>query len=296
MLQSLAWFSAVLPVAHSWAGQVSPSASSAQKVPRFSRLPETPTPSSEPCSPTHPQGALLTRPRRAGCSASCTRRVRPPASRLWGVRPVCRNVTPSWLGGRVPCVIVWLLIHLSYWTLSPLGEGALSSPEFFSYSVEAYEACKKRSLTSDIIAEQKKVQEADLVMFQFPLYWFSVPAILKGWMDRVLCQGFAFDLPGFYDDGLLKGKLAILSLTTGGTADMYGKTGASGDFRYFLWPLQHGTLHFCGFKVLAPHISFAPEFASEEERRGMVASWAQRLKTIWKEEPIPCWPPWYFGQ
>ncbi|XP_057411390.1 ribosyldihydronicotinamide dehydrogenase [quinone] isoform X4 [Balaenoptera acutorostrata] len=120
---------------------------------------------------------------------------------------------------------------------------ALSSPEFFSYGVEAYEACKKRSLTSDIIAEQKKVQEADLVMFQFPLYWFSVPAVLKGWMDRVLCQGFAFDLPGFYDDGLLKGKLAILSLTTGGTADMYWKTGASGDFRYFLWPLQVGRGH-----------------------------------------------------
>lgn len=39
---------------------------------------------------------------------------------------------------------------------------------------------------------------------QFPLYWFSVPAVLKGWMDRVLCQGFAFDFPGSYDDGLLK--------------------------------------------------------------------------------------------
>lgn len=39
---------------------------------------------------------------------------------------------------------------------------------------------------------------------QFPLYWFSVPAILKGWMDRVLCQGFAFDIPGFYDSGFLK--------------------------------------------------------------------------------------------
>lgn len=75
--------------------------------------------------------------------------------------------------------------------------GALSNSEFFSYGVEAFEACKKRSLTSDIIDEQTKVQEADLVIFQFPLYWFSTPAILKGWMDRVLCQGFAFDLPGF---------------------------------------------------------------------------------------------------
>ncbi|XP_010595846.1 ribosyldihydronicotinamide dehydrogenase [quinone] isoform X2 [Loxodonta africana] len=174
--------------------------------------------------------------------------------------------------------------------------GACSNPEFFSYGVEAYEAYKKRSLARDIIDEQKKVQEADLVIFQFPLYWFSVPAILKGWMDRVLCQGFAFDIPGFYDSGFLKGKLGLLSLTTGSTAEMYTKAGVSGDFRYFLWPLQHGTLHFCGFKVLAPQISFAPEYASEEERKGMVASWAQRLKTIWTEEPINCTPPWYFGQ
>uniref|UniRef100_F6W2T9 Ribosyldihydronicotinamide dehydrogenase [quinone] n=1 Tax=Equus caballus TaxID=9796 RepID=F6W2T9_HORSE len=186
--------------------------------------------------------------------------------------------------------------------------GVLCNPDFFRYGVEAYEACKKRSLTSDIIDEQKKVQEADLVIFQtcrgcmktrfvhFPLYWFSVPAILKGWMDRVLCQGFAFDVPGFYDSGFLKDKLALLSLTTGGMAEMYTKTGVSGDFRYFLWPLQHGTLHFCGFKILAPQISFAPEIASEEERKEMVASWAQRLKTIWKEEPILCTPPWYFGQ
>nr|XP_007972034.1 ribosyldihydronicotinamide dehydrogenase [quinone] isoform X2 [Chlorocebus sabaeus] len=138
----------------------------------------------------------------------------------------------------------------------------LSNPEVFNYGVETYEAYKQRSLASDITDEQKKVREADLVIFQFPLYWFSVPAILKGWMDRVLCRGFAFDIPGFYDSGLL----------------------------------QHGTLHFCGFKVLAPQINFAPEIASEEERKEMVAAWSQRLQTIWKEEPIPCTAPWYFGQ
>lgn len=174
--------------------------------------------------------------------------------------------------------------------------GSLSNPEFFNYGLEAHEACKKGSLSSDIMEEQKKVQEADLVIFQFPLYWFSVPAILKGWMDRVLCQGFAFDFPKFYDSGFLQGKLAILSLTTGGAAEMYSKSGVSGDVRYLLWPLQHGTLHFCGFKVLAPQISFSPEAASEEERKKMKMSWAQRLKTIWKEEPIDCRPPWYFGK
>uniref|UniRef100_A0A8W4FG01 N-ribosyldihydronicotinamide:quinone dehydrogenase 2 n=1 Tax=Sus scrofa TaxID=9823 RepID=A0A8W4FG01_PIG len=82
--------------------------------------------------------------------------------------------------------------------------GALSNPSFFNYGVESHEAYRRKALSSDIVEEQKKLQEADLVIFQFPLYWFSVPAILKGWMDRVLCQGFAFDFPGFYDDGFLK--------------------------------------------------------------------------------------------
>ncbi|XP_054554401.1 ribosyldihydronicotinamide dehydrogenase [quinone] isoform X2 [Talpa occidentalis] len=117
--------------------------------------------------------------------------------------------------------------------------GDLSNPKHFNYGVEVYEAFKKRSLTSDILAEQKKVQEADLVIFQFPLYWMSTPAILKGWMDRVLCQGFAFRFPDFYyDTGYFKDKLALLSLTTGGTAEMYSKSGDMGDIRYYLWPLQ----------------------------------------------------------
>ncbi|XP_041488538.1 ribosyldihydronicotinamide dehydrogenase [quinone] isoform X3 [Microtus oregoni] len=140
--------------------------------------------------------------------------------------------------------------------------GALSNPEVFRYGIEIYEAYKKTALPSDILEEQRKVKEADLVIFQFPLYWFSVPAILKGWMDRVLCQGFAFDIPGFYDSGFLK----------------------------------HGILHFCGFKVLAPQISFGIDSSSEEERKVMVESWAQRLKNIWKEEPIHCTPPWYFQE
>ncbi|NP_001413092.1 ribosyldihydronicotinamide dehydrogenase [quinone] isoform 5 [Mus musculus] len=140
--------------------------------------------------------------------------------------------------------------------------GAPSNPDVFSYGIETHEAYKKKALTSDIFEEQRKVQEADLVIFQFPLYWFSVPAILKGWMDRVLCRGFAFDIPGFYDSGFLK----------------------------------HGTLHFCGFKVLAPQISFGLDVSSEEERKVMLASWAQRLKSIWKEEPIHCTPPWYFQE
>lgn len=82
--------------------------------------------------------------------------------------------------------------------------GCLHNSEEFHYAVEMMEAYKRGCLSNDLTEEQKKVQEADLLIFQFPLYWFSMPAIMKGWMDRVLVQGFAHDFPNCYDSGLLK--------------------------------------------------------------------------------------------
>ncbi|XP_068090711.1 ribosyldihydronicotinamide dehydrogenase [quinone] [Hyperolius riggenbachi] len=172
--------------------------------------------------------------------------------------------------------------------------GDLCNPQHFSYSIETKEAFKKGCLSEDILEEQRKVHEADLIIFQFPLYWFSFPAIMKGWIDRVFVQGFAFDFPGCYDTGLLKGKIALLSFTTGGTEDMFSKEGVKGDVKYLLWPIQHGILHFCGFQVLAPQISYAPEYVAEAKRRDMLIKWAQRLENIWEEPPIDCTPSWYF--
>uniref|UniRef100_A0A7M4DVJ6 Ribosyldihydronicotinamide dehydrogenase [quinone] n=1 Tax=Crocodylus porosus TaxID=8502 RepID=A0A7M4DVJ6_CROPO len=174
--------------------------------------------------------------------------------------------------------------------------GCLHNSEQFNYGAESWEAYRKGCLTKDIVEEQKKVHEADLVIFQFPLYWFSVPAIMKGWMDRVLTQGFAHNFPDCFDAGLLNNKLALLSFTTGGNEEMYSKGGISGDIHYVLWPMQHGILHFCGFKVLAPQICFSPEYETEEKRKEMLTTWAQRLKTIWEEKPINCTPEWYFRE
>ena len=50
------------------------------------------------------------------------------------------------------------------------------------------------SLTSDVAAEQAKLLAADAVIFQFPLWWFGLPAMLKGWFDRVFSNGFAYGL------------------------------------------------------------------------------------------------------
>ncbi|MEZ4387127.1 MAG: NAD(P)H-dependent oxidoreductase [Candidatus Krumholzibacteriia bacterium] len=70
----------------------------------------------------------------------------------------------------------------------------------------------------DIEAEQQALLAADTIVFQFPFYWYSVPGILKEWVDRVLSYGFAYGSSG----DKLRGKRFILSTTIGGPAESYG--------------------------------------------------------------------------
>ncbi|CAF90120.1 unnamed protein product, partial [Tetraodon nigroviridis] len=118
--------------------------------------------------------------------------------------------------------------------------GELKKPELFQYGDETMSAWKEDRLSNDIVAEQRKVEEADLIIFQFPLYWFSVPAILKGWFDRVFTQGFAFSLENMYDNGVFKDKKAMLSFTTGAIQTMFQPDGINGDINVTLWPIQVG--------------------------------------------------------
>ncbi|MEZ6330448.1 MAG: NAD(P)H-dependent oxidoreductase [Candidatus Saccharimonadales bacterium] len=111
------------------------------------------------------------------------------------------------------------------------------------------------SFAPDIVAEIEKLAQADLVIFHTPLWWFSVPAVLKGWFDRVLAMGVAWDGGKIYENGLLRGKRAMLCVTAGGPDDYYridGKHRAT--IPQILHPIQHGTLAFCGFDVLEPYI------------------------------------------
>ncbi|XP_029903764.1 NAD(P)H dehydrogenase [quinone] 1 [Myripristis murdjan] len=169
--------------------------------------------------------------------------------------------------------------------------GDWKNPELFQYGEETMHAWKEGRLSEDIVAEQNKIKEADLVIFQFPLYWFSVPAIMKGWMDRVLTQGFAFSLEKMYNNGVFKDKKAMLSFSTGAMPTMFRPDGINGDINVTLWPLQNGILHFCGFQVLAPQIFWCPVHSPHVARTAMLEGWQARLKGLFAERPLtfaPC--------
>ncbi|XP_039619396.1 NAD(P)H dehydrogenase [quinone] 1 isoform X1 [Polypterus senegalus] len=165
-------------------------------------------------------------------------------------------------------------------------KGEVKNPDNFSYGDETGLAWKEGKLSNDIMEEQKKIKAADLIVFQFPLYWYSVPAILKGWFDRVLTQGFAYTFETLHDNGPFKNKKAMLSFTTGGLKSAYTPKGLNGDINIVLWPIQYGVLHFCGFQVLPPQISWTPKLSSPEARAAMLNSWRIRLDGIWTEKPL----------
>ncbi|CAH1778452.1 unnamed protein product [Owenia fusiformis] len=164
-------------------------------------------------------------------------------------------------------------------------KGNPKDKDYFKYPVEAGIAFANDNLSDDIKAEQDKVRAANLIIFQFPIAWGSFPAIMKGWLDRVLCYGFAYGDGKFMDASPLNGKKVLLSFTTGCPAEFYTNTGLLGDMDILLWPMQNN-LRFCGFDILAPQIVYAPAHCEEKDRDAIIEAWQTRLKGLIKEKPV----------
>ena len=123
----------------------------------------------------------------------------------------------------------------------------LQDPAFYKQQLEELHATETDSFAADIDSEQQKVEWCDLMIWQFPLWWFSVTGILKGWVDRVFAMGRFYGRGRIYEQGVFRGKLALLSLTTGGTGNDYEHEGLQGDIHNMLKPIHRGMLRFTGF-------------------------------------------------
>lgn len=103
----------------------------------------------------------------------------------------------------------------------------------------------------DAAAEAEKVRAANNILFHFPIWWFSPPAILKGWTERVLLHGHLHDVPNRFDAGRLRGKVALFCVTGGAQETEVGPGGKEGRIELLLWPLAY-TLRYCGMDIAAP--------------------------------------------
>jgi NAD(P)H dehydrogenase (quinone) len=164
--------------------------------------------------------------------------------------------------------------------------GSRKNPDYLVYALEQRINYENQTIAPDIAAEIEKLVAADLVIFSFPLYWFSVPAILKGWIDRVLVSGLTYGGKRFYNQGGLKGKKAILSFTLGGREHMFGPDAIHGEIETMLRPLLRGTLYYVGMDVLPPFIGYHVPYISPEARQQVLENYKQYLQNLDQLQPL----------
>lgn len=155
-----------------------------------------------------------------------------------------------------------------------------NNPDYLVYALEQRHANKTGSLPADIAEELALLQQCDLLVLNFPLYWFSVPAILKGWIDRVFLSGVVYGGRNFYDRGLMKGKKAWLAFTLGGREHMFGDSTVHGDLNAMLQPLLRGSLAYAGFDVFEPFAAYHVPYISQEARVEMLEQLDDAVKTL----------------
>lgn len=146
---------------------------------------------------------------------------------------------------------------------------------------EQKHASETHTYSSDILMEQRKLLWCELLILQFPLWWYSAPAIMKGWIDRVLTYGFAYG-----QGNNLRGRRAMLVMTTGGQHQPF-TSDKQRVLINMLDHLQYGTLDFCGFSVLPPFAVYGASNASNDERDQVISQYIQLLRGLPYIQPIP---------
>lgn len=163
----------------------------------------------------------------------------------------------------------------------------LQNSEFFKYQLEQVHAFQHGLFEPSLQTEMDKLEWCDTLIFSFPLWWFGMPAILKGWVDRVFAMGFVYGAgKGVYDNGVFPNKKAFLTFTTGGPEVAYSPTGKNGNLDTILYPIHHGMLYFIGMQVLPPFICYSPARLSEEERANELIRYKTYLSKVGDEEPL----------
>ena len=124
----------------------------------------------------------------------------------------------------------------------------------------------------DAAAEQRLLVEHDTVVLQFPWYWYSVPGILKEWMDQVLTYGFAYGSGGT----ALHGRTLQVVTTTGGPGESYQPGGHN---RFTMTELMRpidATAHLCGMPLAEPLVVHGVRVLDDEA----LASYGARYRAL----------------
>ena len=168
------------------------------------------------------------------------------------------------------------------------------NPDVFHAQTEQRHSADIGTLPSVIDAEVQRLLNCDLLVVHVPLWWFGMPAILKGWMDRVFVYGQVYRSTRRYDAGMCAGKKVIACVTAGASADSCAHNGREGDTHMHLWPVLF-PFRYLGFEVYQPEIFYGVGGVSfiEGEVDGLSTletysgQWATTLESLTSRPLVP---------
>ena len=171
----------------------------------------------------------------------------------------------------------------------------ITNADRLHYVAESRHAFTSETQSPEINAEQQKLLWADAVLFSFPLWWFGMPALLKGWVDRVFACGFAYGVGKHgggrwgdrYGEGVLAGRRAMMMVPIGGRLPQYSDRGVNGSIDDVLWPIQHGALFYPGMDVMPPFPVYRSDRMDEEGWADIKVAFQKRLAGLFSDDPIP---------
>jgi len=144
-------------------------------------------------------------------------------------------------------------------------------------SAEDFAAFQNGAIPDDIKTEQDHIRSADTLVFIFPIWWSSMPAILKGYIDRVFSLKFAYDITADGAIGLLKGKKAFIVSTTGASKEDNEKMGA---FKMMNMSMDMAIFQFSSLEVIEHKYFSSVQYVSDKDRKQML----EELRLIVREK------------
>jgi len=163
---------------------------------------------------------------------------------------------------------------------------AAKDPAYLKQQQEESHATKTGGFAPELERHIARLEAADALVFSYPLWWFAMPAILKGWVDRVFANGRVYGGGKWYEKRLGAGKRAMVLMTTGGPPTMYDGFGLNPAMDALLLPVNHGVFWFNGFAPLPSFIAWGPARASDDQRRAWLDQVEARIASFFDIKPI----------
>ena len=158
-----------------------------------------------------------------------------------------------------------------------------ADPARFDVQAEQRHASANGTLPRIVTEELARMDRADLLVLQYPMWWHLPPAMLKGWFDRVLAYGEGYTSQKRFEDGRFAGKRAMVSVTVGTSAETYAHDGRSGDIDLMLWPVNF-SLAYVGYAVAEPFVAYGVEAGLRYSDPAAVEARLQAILARFREE------------